>query len=73
VKHAEAEPMLLETYRETVERIGQAPSWEKHFPANTAGELVKLYTALSKPDEVTKWQTARAKHESPQNERSAAK
>jgi hypothetical protein len=48
-----------------IERIGQAPAWEKHFPATIADRLIELYTATDKPDEVAKWQAERAKHEPP--------
>jgi hypothetical protein len=64
-KYAEAEPVLLETYREAIERIAQAPAWEKHFSANTADRLIELYKAANKPDEVKKWEAERAKRNTP--------
>lgn len=58
-KYAEAEPLLLETYRESAERIAEAPAWETHFPITAADRLIKLYTATGKADEVAKWQAKR--------------
>jgi hypothetical protein len=64
-KHAEAEPLLLEAYKETVERIERAPPWQKDYPATTANLLIELYKATNKPDELKKWQAERAKHNTP--------
>jgi hypothetical protein len=47
-KYAEAEPLLLASYRRMVER--------KSAHAAEAGErIVRLYTAWGKPDEAAKW------------------
>ncbi|QDV33929.1 serine/threonine-protein kinase [Tautonia plasticadhaerens] len=47
-KHAEAEPLLLESHEQAVDRLALAPSWETHFPVATAELLVELYTALGR-------------------------
>ncbi|MFO0843116.1 MAG: hypothetical protein U0797_12100 [Gemmataceae bacterium] len=64
-KYAEAEPMLLESYKEGVERIRQARLWHKRYPADVADRLIELYTALGKPDEVKRWRAERAKYDPP--------
>jgi hypothetical protein len=64
-KYAEAEPLLHDCYAEMSQRIQTAPLWEKHFLQHAADRLIELYTALSKPDEVTRWQTTRARQASP--------
>jgi tetratricopeptide (TPR) repeat protein len=64
-KYAEAEPMLLEAYKEAVERIRQARLWHKRYPADVADRLIELYTVLDKPDEVKKWRAERAKYDAP--------
>jgi hypothetical protein len=66
-KYAKAEPLLVKGYEGMKTR-------EKTIPQQGGGELgipealdrlIKLYTALNKPDEAKKWQAERAK--SPQN------
>src|SRR5262249_56809872 len=63
-KYAEAEPLLPEVYKEAVERK-EPPSYQKTYPASTAAQLIEVYTALNKPDEVAKWQAERAKYDPP--------
>jgi hypothetical protein len=63
--YPQAEPLLLESYQEAIERIESAPAWGKNYPAAIAESLVELYTALGKPDEVATWQAERDRHQSP--------
>jgi tetratricopeptide (TPR) repeat protein len=60
-KHEEAERLLLESFELVVDRIDLAPAWEKHFPADVAGRLVELYTALGRTDEAEKWTAEKVK------------
>ncbi len=63
-KYAEAEPLLLEVYKEAVGRQ-DAPAYQKNYPVSTARQLIEVYTALNKPDEVAKWRAERAKYDTP--------
>ncbi len=64
-KHPEAEPYLLAGYKEMTERHTAMPAWDaQEFPRATAN-LVTLYTALGRPEDVKKWQTERAKYDKP--------
>ena len=35
----------------------------QNYPASSAGQLIEVYTALNKPDEVAKWRAEWAKHD----------
>ena len=63
---AEAEPLLLQGAEGLQERANILPESEKAKILTDAVErLVKLYSALDKPDEVNKWQAQLDKHKEP--------
>ncbi len=69
-KYAEAEPLLLQGYEGMKAReqtIPQHGGGEWRIP-EALNRLIKLYTALNKPDEAKKWQAERAKYPQGQTE-----
>jgi len=60
-RHAEAEPLLLAGYAGMKEKDEKLPIGDRNL-SNAAERLVRLYTALGRPDEAMKWQAERAKY-----------
>ena len=61
-KYTDAEPLLLEGYEGMKKRERTIPPGGKPRIPEVLDRLIDLYTATNKPDEVKKWQAARAKY-----------
>jgi tetratricopeptide (TPR) repeat protein len=61
-KFAEAESLLLAGYKGLKNNADTTPIWGKYYLPGTLEWLTQLYEAWGKSDEVTKWQTERAKY-----------
>ncbi len=61
-KYAEAEPMLLKGYEGMKERMKAIPPQAATRIPEALDRLIELYTAMNKPDEVTKWQAERVNY-----------
>ena len=63
-KYAGAEPLLLKGYEGMKEREKSIPKFgggDKRIP-EALDALIELYTATTKPEELKKWQSERAKN-----------
>ena len=60
-KYAEAEPLLLESYKTLSRSVARAPQF-KAILLDTLDDLIELYTATNKPDEAKKYRAERAKY-----------
>ncbi len=61
-KYAEAEPLLLKGYEGMKQREKTIPPQASTRIPNALDQLVAIYTATNKPDEVKKWQAERVKY-----------
>jgi hypothetical protein len=57
---------MLESDKEILARIDQAPPWEKHFPAFAAEHLASIYDGLKRPAEAEKWRAERDRRDAAQ-------
>jgi len=64
-KYAEAEPLLLAGYEGMKQRAKTSPPQGQVRVSEALDRLIDLYTAINRPDEVTKWQAERAKYPEP--------
>jgi serine/threonine protein kinase len=64
-KYAEAEPLLVEGYEGMRDQQSVVPPGSRDPLPEAADRLVRLYTALGKPDEAAKWRAERAKYRGP--------
>jgi hypothetical protein len=61
-KYADAEPLLLAGYEGMKKQEAKIPPQGTGRLTEAVERLVQLYEATGKPDEVKKWQAARAKY-----------
>jgi tetratricopeptide (TPR) repeat protein len=61
-KYTEAEPLLLAGYEGMKRREAAIPETAKPRLPGALDQLIELYSATKKPDEVKKWQAERAKY-----------
>lgn len=61
-KYADSEPILLKGYEGMKAREKLIPLQSTTYLRAAIDRLIELYSVTSKPDEVTKWQTERAKY-----------
>jgi hypothetical protein len=59
--YPEAEPLLLAGYEGMKQREDKIPRAAEMRLKDSLERLIDLYTAMDKPDEVTKWQADRSK------------
>ena len=61
-KYTEAEPLLLKGYEGMKQREKSIPPQGRDRLPEAADQLIELYTAMGKPDEVKKWRAERVKY-----------
>ncbi len=61
-KYAEAEPLLVAGYEGMKQREKTIPPQGNTRIPEAVDRLIELFTAMNKPDDVKKWQAARAKY-----------
>jgi hypothetical protein len=61
-KYAEAEPLLLQGYEGMKAREKSIPPQGTMRIPEAVDRLIELYTAINKPDEVSKWQAELARY-----------
>jgi serine/threonine protein kinase len=54
-EYSEAEPYLLDGYRQLVEYSGRQPPGDASLKANLRQSIIELYNATDRPDELVKW------------------